>query len=245
MLAPRSSRASAWWLWCCPGGIPTEWNSTHLQCDSKGTKKLWKLKLFFSISMHQMNFKVWRNFFFKTRLFNAWMKGVVCLSLANITNSRDRRGAFGNAPSDGYLGFESAVLPQFLWNVIVRLLRVACESVVSGPCCFATSFMASSNPGHAASFLGSVICWAVIAFHARFHTFLCYSSSSVLSFHTWRTHLLLILTHHTAPRICSLSEMAALGPEGGVLGVHFPVKAPWWLFKMNGTGLFSHFLIEI
>lgn len=52
-----------------------------------------------------MNFKVWRNFFFdKTRLFNTRMKGVVCLSLANITNSRDWCGAFGNAPSDGHLG---------------------------------------------------------------------------------------------------------------------------------------------
>ena len=28
-----------------------------------------------------------------------------------------------------------------------------CDSVVSGPCCCATSFMASSSPGHAASFL--------------------------------------------------------------------------------------------
>lgn len=50
---------------------------------------------------------------------------------------------------------------------------------------------------------------------------------------------------YVAPRICSLSEMAALGPEGGVLGVHFPVKAPGWLFKMNGTGLLSRFLIAI
>eukprot|EP00438_Fugacium_kawagutii_P016113 Skav235802 [mRNA] locus=scaffold1267:193383:194494:+ [translate_table: standard] len=56
-----------------------------------------------------------------------------------------------------------------------------CESVVSGPCCCATSFMASSSPGHPASF-------------------------------------------------CNFSEIAALGPDGGVLGVHFPVKAP----KANG-----------
>ena len=28
------------------------------------------------------------------------------------------------------------------------------------------------------------------------------------------------------PGFCSLSEMAARGPDGGVLGVHFPVRAP-------------------
>lgn len=136
-------------------------------------------------------------------------------------------------------------LRQFLWNVLAWLLRVACESVVSGPCCFATSFMASSNPGHAASFL-EILWLAELSSHfmPQFSS-LPPKSLKVIHHHRFSVFIPGGLIFYVAPRICSFSEMAALGPEGGVLGVHFPVKAPGWLFKMNGTGLLSHFLIAI
>ena len=118
-------------------------------------------------------------------------------------------------------------LRQFLWNVLCLLARVACESVVSGPCCFATSFMASSNPGHAASFL------EILRDLRNCHRISCHSfhlslqkSLKVIHHHRFSVFIPGGLIFYVAPRICSLSEMAALGPEGGVLGVHFPVKAP-------------------
>lgn len=85
----------------------------------KGTRNCGNLSCVF---LFQMNFKVWRNFFFdKTRLFNTWTKGVVCLSLANITNSRDWRGAFGDAPSNGHLG-------SFAFEVSVECSRLIATS---------------------------------------------------------------------------------------------------------------------
>ena len=143
----RSQRASAEWLWCCPTA-EIRWILNSVS-DQHGA------------SIYLVSKLSSRHILWLSHLLSYGCHVTICDHIVTICSCRftQRHQPHTTVTTDHWHDHHA-----WAWRTLrtpgmgvvplaMHQAMATCDSVVSGPCCCATSFMASSSPGHAASFL--------------------------------------------------------------------------------------------